>query len=64
MNTGLGRRLTLQEGQGVCNRRRMAKNAKEKECESPRAVFEWPLTAQMMTIDGTWRRPCFVKDVV
>ena len=36
--------------------------AKEKERESQRVVFE-PLDAQMMAIDGTWRRACFVKDV-
>ena len=36
---------------------------KEKERESQRVVFERPLTAQMMAIDGTWRRACSVKDV-
>ena len=36
---------------------------KEKERESQRVAFERPLPAQMMAIDGTWRRPCFVKDV-
>ncbi|MET4035317.1 hypothetical protein ABMB68_006955 [Bradyrhizobium sp. RT4a] len=36
---------------------------KETESESQRVVFERPLTVQMMAIDGTWRRPCFVKDV-
>ncbi|RXT46613.1 PilZ domain-containing protein [Bradyrhizobium betae] len=35
----------------------------EKEREARRVVFERPLTAQMMAIDGTWRRPCLVKDV-
>ena len=35
----------------------------EKERESRRVAFERPLTAQMMAIDGTWRRPCLVKDV-
>ena len=37
--------------------------SKEKERESQRVAFERPLPAQMMAIDGTWRRPCFVKDV-
>ena len=36
---------------------------KEKERESQRVSFERPLSAQMMSIDGTWRRPCLVKDV-
>ena len=36
---------------------------REKERESQRVVFERALPAQMMAIDGTWRRPCFVKDV-
>ncbi|MDA9519319.1 hypothetical protein XI06_02885 [Bradyrhizobium sp. CCBAU 11434] len=36
---------------------------KEKERESQRVSFERPLSAQMMAIDGTWRRPCLVKDV-
>ncbi|MBW7974456.1 PilZ domain-containing protein [Bradyrhizobium sp. BR 10289] len=36
---------------------------KEQERENRRVAFERPLTAQMMAIDGTWRRPCFVKDV-
>jgi len=35
----------------------------DKEREARRVAFERPLTAQMMAIDGTWRRPCFVKDV-
>jgi len=35
----------------------------EKERGSRRVAFERPLTAQMMAIDGTWRRPCLVKDV-
>jgi hypothetical protein len=28
-----------------------------------RVVFERGLKAQMMAIDGTWRRPCSVEDV-
>ena len=36
---------------------------KEKERESQRVSFERPLQAQMMAIDGTWRRACLVKDV-
>ena len=36
---------------------------KEKERETQRVSFERPLPAQMMAIDGTWRRPCLVKDV-
>lgn len=26
-------------------------------------AFERPMPANMMAIDGTWRRPCVVKDV-
>lgn len=36
---------------------------KQKESEGKRVAFERPLPAQMMAIDGTWRRPCLVKDV-
>ncbi|WP_425248988.1 hypothetical protein [Bradyrhizobium huanghuaihaiense] len=36
---------------------------REKEREGQRVVFERPLPAQMMAIDGTWRRPGLVKDV-
>ncbi|WP_298875335.1 PilZ domain-containing protein [uncultured Bradyrhizobium sp.] len=35
----------------------------DKERKSHRVVFERPLTAQMMAVDGTWRRPCQVKHV-
>lgn len=31
--------------------------------ESPRVVFERPVAAQMMAIDGTWRRSCAMKAV-
>lgn len=31
--------------------------------KSGRVVFERGLRAQMMAIDGTWRRPCIVEDV-
>jgi hypothetical protein len=36
---------------------------KRKEEEGPRVAFEQPLPAQMMAIDGTWRRACTVKDI-
>lgn len=36
---------------------------KEKEQESRRVSFEHPVPAQMMAIDGTWRRACTLKDV-
>lgn len=36
---------------------------KEKQRDGHRVAFERPLPAQMMAIDGTWRRPCLVKDV-
>jgi hypothetical protein len=35
----------------------------EKEQEDRRVTFEHPLPAQMMAIDGTWRRACMLKDV-
>ena len=35
----------------------------EKEQEDRRVTFEHPLPAQMMAIDGTWRRACTLKDV-
>ena len=28
-----------------------------------RVVFEWGYPANMMAIDGTWRRPCTMEDV-
>ncbi|MGY4445775.1 hypothetical protein ACVWZR_000432 [Bradyrhizobium sp. i1.3.1] len=31
--------------------------------EVPPVTFEIPLPAQMMAIDGTWRRPCAVKTI-
>lgn len=37
--------------------------AEKKEQEGPRVTFEHPLPAQMMAIDGTWRRACLLKDV-
>ncbi|MCK1441555.1 hypothetical protein IVB34_18135 [Bradyrhizobium sp. 2] len=35
----------------------------EKEQEGRWVAFEHPLPAQMMAIDGTWRRACMLKDV-
>ena len=35
----------------------------EKDQEGRRVTFERPLPAQMMAIDGTWRRACLLKDV-
>ncbi|MET4315892.1 hypothetical protein [Bradyrhizobium sp. RT4b] len=35
----------------------------EKEQESRRVTFEHPLRAQIMAIDGTWRRACMLRDV-
>jgi hypothetical protein len=35
----------------------------EKDQEGRRVTFEHPLPAQMMAIDGTWRRACLLKDV-
>ena len=35
----------------------------EKEQEDRRVTFEHPLPAQMMAIDGTWRRACTLKEV-
>lgn len=35
----------------------------DKERESRRVTFEHRLPAQMMAIDGTWRRSCSLKDV-
>jgi len=37
--------------------------SKEKQQESRRVTFEYPLPVQMMAIDGTWRRSCAIKDV-
>jgi hypothetical protein len=34
-----------------------------KSEEAQRVTFEKPIAAQMMAIDGTWRRPCVIKDV-
>lgn len=31
--------------------------------QAQRVVFERPLAAQMMAIDGTWCRPCVVKEI-
>ena len=28
-----------------------------------RVVFEWGYPANMMAIDGTWRRPCTMEDL-
>lgn len=36
---------------------------KEEKQEGRRVTFEHPVPAQMMAIDGTWRRPCSLKDV-
>ena len=36
---------------------------KKEEQEGPRVTFERPLPANMMAIDGTWRRSCAVKDI-
>jgi len=35
--------------------------SEEKEQER-RVSFEYPVPAQMMAIDGTWRRVCKIKD--
>ena len=35
---------------------------REKEQEGRRVTFEHPLPANMMAIDGTWRRACAIKD--
>jgi hypothetical protein len=37
--------------------------SEEKQQESRRVTFEYPLPVQMMAIDGTWRRSCAIKDV-
>lgn len=37
--------------------------SEDKERESRRVIFEHGLPAQMMAIDGTWRRSCSLKDV-
>lgn len=34
-----------------------------KREDAQRVTFEQPVPAQMMAIDGTWRRPCAIKDV-
>ncbi|MGM4955302.1 hypothetical protein ACT4MK_08045 [Bradyrhizobium barranii] len=34
----------------------------QKEQEDRRVTFEHPLPAQMMAIDGTWRRACTLKE--
>jgi hypothetical protein len=31
--------------------------------QSKRVIFEHPVTAQLMAIDGTWRRECSIYDV-
>jgi hypothetical protein len=35
----------------------------ERRLGAPRVQFERPLRAQLMAIDGTWRRDCLVVDV-
>jgi hypothetical protein len=35
----------------------------EKEQAGRQVIFEHPLPAQMMAIDGTWRRACTLKEV-
>ncbi len=37
--------------------------AKEKSEDTHRVVFEHPVPAHMMAIDGTWRRSCTIRDV-
>ena len=34
-----------------------------KREDAQRVTLEEPVPAQMMAIDGTWRRPCTIKDV-
>jgi hypothetical protein len=31
--------------------------------QSKRVIFEYPVPAQLMAIDGTWRRECSIYDV-
>jgi len=31
--------------------------------QSKRVIFEHPVAAQLMAIDGTWRRDCSIEDV-
>ena len=31
--------------------------------QSKRVIFEQPVAAQLMAIDGTWRRDCSIEDV-
>jgi PilZ domain len=35
----------------------------ERRLGAPRVQFERPLRAQLMAIDGTWRRDCLVVDI-
>ena len=37
--------------------------SKEKPEDAHRVVFEHPIPAHMMAIDGTWRRSCTIRDV-
>ncbi len=37
--------------------------SKAKSDDARRVVFEHPLPAHMMAIDGTWRRSCTIRDV-
>jgi hypothetical protein len=37
--------------------------SEEKQQEERRVRFESPVPAQMMAIDGTWRRACTLQDV-
>jgi hypothetical protein len=37
--------------------------AQETGNENRRVIFEHPLPAHMMAIDGTWRRACTIRDV-
>lgn len=36
---------------------------REENQEGPRVIFEHPVPAQVMAIDGTWRRPCSLRAV-
>ena len=37
--------------------------SQDEKQEGRRVTFEQPIPAQMMAIDGTWRRPCSLKEV-
>lgn len=37
--------------------------SREDKQEARRVTFEKPLTANMMAIDGTWRRSCNIKEI-